>query len=78
MKDAVDPQLQEQQAGFCRGRSSTGQIATLRIILEQSSKWNSPIYVNFIDYKKAFDSLDRQRLETAETLSGTGEDHQHC
>jgi hypothetical protein len=30
--------------------------------LEQSLEWNSPLYVNFIDYEKAFDSIDRQTL----------------
>ena len=62
MKDAVDPQLRDQQAGFRKDRSCTDQIATLRIILEQSLEWNSPLYVNFIDYEKAFDSVDRQTL----------------
>ncbi|VDP25421.1 unnamed protein product [Schistosoma margrebowiei] len=38
------------------------QIATLRIIVEQSIEWNSSLYINFIDYKKAFDSEDRTTL----------------
>lgn len=62
VKDAVDPHLRDQQAGFRKERSCTDQIATLRIILEQSLEWNSPLYVNFIDYEKAFDSVDRQIL----------------
>ncbi|VDO90786.1 unnamed protein product [Schistosoma margrebowiei] len=40
-------------------RSCTDQIATLRIIVEQSIEWNSSLYINFIDYEKAFDSVDR-------------------
>lgn len=36
LKDAVDPHLQHQQAGSRKNRSCTDQIATLRIILEQS------------------------------------------
>ena len=62
MKKAVDPLLRDQQAGFRTNRSCTDQIATLRIILEQSLEWNSPLYVNFVDYEKAFDSVDRQTL----------------
>ncbi|KAK7109158.1 hypothetical protein V1264_013249 [Littorina saxatilis] len=62
LKDAVDPQLRDHQAGFRKDRSCTDQIATLRIILEQSQEWNSSLYVNFIDYEKAFDSVDRQSL----------------
>ncbi|VDO82779.1 unnamed protein product [Schistosoma margrebowiei] len=38
------------------------QIATLRIIVEQSIEWNSSLYINFIDYEKAFDSVDRTTL----------------
>ena len=62
MKDAVDIKLRDQQAGFRKDRSCTDQIATLRVILEQSLEWNSPLYVNFIDYEKAFDSVDRASL----------------
>ena len=62
LKDAVDPHLRDQQAGFRKGRSCTDQIATLRIIVEQSLEWKSPLYANFIDYEKAFDSVDRETL----------------
>ncbi|VDO86247.1 unnamed protein product [Schistosoma mattheei] len=62
MKDAVDAQLRDQQAGFRKDRSCTDQIATLRTIVEQSVEWNSSMYINFIDYEKAFDSVDRRTL----------------
>ncbi|CAH1266800.1 Hypp3579 [Branchiostoma lanceolatum] len=61
-RDAVDPHLRDQLAGFRKNRSCTDQITTLRIILEQSIEWNSPLYINFIDYEKVFDSLDRPAL----------------
>ncbi|CAH8466653.1 unnamed protein product [Schistosoma haematobium] len=62
MKDCVDAQLRDQQAGFRKDRSCTDQIATLRIIVEQSIECNSSLYINFIDYEKAFDSVDRTTL----------------
>ncbi|VDO86082.1 unnamed protein product [Schistosoma margrebowiei] len=43
-------------------RSCTDQIATLQIIVEQSVEWNSSLYINFIDYEKAFDIVDRRTL----------------
>ncbi|VDP03592.1 unnamed protein product [Schistosoma curassoni] len=43
-------------------RSCTDRIATLRIIVEQSVEWNSSLYINFIDYEKAFDTVDRRTL----------------
>ena len=62
LKGAIDQHLREEQAGFRKGRSCADQIATLRIIVEQSVEWNSSLYVNFVDYEKAFDSLDRETL----------------
>ncbi|VDO77720.1 unnamed protein product [Schistosoma curassoni] len=52
----------DQQAGFRKHRSCTDQIVTIRIIIEQSIEWNSSLYINFIDYEKAFDSVDRRTL----------------
>ena len=62
MKEAVDPKLQDQQAGYRWNRSCADQIARLCIILEQSLEWNSPLYINFIDYEKAFDNADRETM----------------
>ena len=50
MKGKMDPWPRDQQAGFRPNRSYVDQIATLRIIVEQSSEWNSPLYINFVDY----------------------------
>lgn len=62
MKDAVDQQLRDQQAGFRKNRSCVDQIATLRIFIEQSLEWTSSLYVNFVDHEKAFDSVNRETL----------------
>ena len=62
IKGAVDEKLREEQAGFRKNRSTIDQIATLRIIIEQSIEWKSSLIVNFIDYEKAFDSVDRKTL----------------
>ncbi|KAK2176630.1 hypothetical protein NP493_650g00027 [Ridgeia piscesae] len=62
LKTGVDAKLRDHQAGFCKDRSCTDQIATLRIIVEQSMEWDSSLYINFVDYEKAFDSLDRDTL----------------
>ena len=59
---AVDEKLREQQVGFRKDRSCTDQIAALRIIIEQSLEWNTSLFLNFVDFEKAFDSLDREVL----------------
>ncbi|CAI2727086.1 unnamed protein product [Schistosoma spindalis] len=62
LKDSVDAQLRDQQPGFRKDQSCTGQIVTLRIIVEQSVQLNSSPYINLIDDEKAFDTVDRRNL----------------
>ena len=62
LQKAVDEKLRESKAGFRNSRSCGDQIATIRIVIEQSIEWNSPVLVNFIDFEKAFDSVDREIL----------------
>ncbi len=52
MKDPVDAQLRDQQAGFHEDRSCIDQIATLRIIVEQSLEWNSPCTITSWNTRK--------------------------
>ncbi|XP_071123141.1 uncharacterized protein [Mytilus edulis] len=51
-----------EQAGFRSNRSCTDQIATLRTIIEQSVEWQSSLYINFVDFERAFDSVNREGL----------------
>ena len=62
IKIALDEKLREEQAGFRAGRSCMDQIATLRIIIEQSIEWQSSLYINFIDFEKAFNSISTDVL----------------
>ena len=59
IKNAVDVQLRQQQAGFRAGRSCCDQIFTLRQIIDRVTAMNMPLLVNFIDFKKAFDCIHR-------------------
>ncbi|XP_053504574.1 probable RNA-directed DNA polymerase from transposon BS isoform X2 [Ictalurus furcatus] len=67
---AVDQALRDEQAGFRSGRSCTEQIFALRNIIEQSSEYQKPLLVNFIDFKKAFDSVHRKSLWNIARLYG--------
>lgn len=59
---AVDAILKEQHDGFRKDLSCIDQIATTRIVIEESVEWNTFLYVNFVDHKTAFDSLVRRAL----------------
>ena len=54
--------VRQEQAGFRPGRGTTEQIFLFRNIIEQSIEWQSSLYVNFIDFEKAFDSVHRDSL----------------
>lgn len=62
IQEALDHQLRQEQAGFMKDKSCTDHIATLRIIIEQCVEWQNPLYINFVDFEKVFDSLDREGL----------------
>lgn len=47
-----------EQAGFSSGFSTLGHIHTTRQVLEKCSEYNQPFVVAFIDYEKAFDSVE--------------------
>jgi hypothetical protein len=62
IKKMVDTKLRNEQAGLRQNRSCTDQNSHTSIISEQSIEWNSPLNITFVDYEKAFDSLDRETL----------------
>ena len=60
--EAVDVILRKEQAGFRKGRNCTEQIFALRNIIEQCTEWQRQLYINFVDFEKAFDSVHRDSL----------------
>ncbi len=62
IQEPLDRIFRKEQAGFRKNNSCTDHIATLRIIVKQCIEWQSSLFINYIDFKKAFDSLDRNIL----------------
>lgn len=62
ISNVLEPLLRREQAGFRPGRSCTDHINTLRIIVEQSNEWQTHAHLLFIDFERAFDSLDRSMM----------------
>uniref|UniRef100_A0A8D8XXM4 Craniofacial development protein 2 n=1 Tax=Cacopsylla melanoneura TaxID=428564 RepID=A0A8D8XXM4_9HEMI len=62
IQNVVDENLRKEQAGFRRNRSCVDMINTLRIIIEQSAEYQAPLYLTFVDFEKAFDSLSRDAI----------------
>ncbi|XP_062593863.1 uncharacterized protein LOC134255360 [Saccostrea cucullata] len=62
MSDAVDDVLRKEQAGFRKHRECIDQFFALRNIIEQCTEWQRHLYVNFVDFERAFDSIHRDSL----------------
>jgi hypothetical protein len=51
-----------EQAGFKKGFSTIDHIQTLNQILEKTKEFNLPLCMAFIDYEKAFDTLEKPAI----------------
>ena len=55
-------ELPDVQVGFRKGRRTRDQIANIHWIIERAKEFQKNIYFCFIDYAKAFDCLDHNKL----------------
>ena len=62
LKPHLESILRTNQNGFREGRSTVGHILALRRIIEEVKINNLPAIINFIDFRKAFDSISREKL----------------
>ena len=58
----VNRELPHVQAGFRKGRGTRDQIANIRWIMETAREFQKNIYFCFMDYAKAFDCVDHNKL----------------
>ena len=58
----MNRELPDVQAGFRKGRGTRDQIANIRWIMEKAREFQKSIYFCFIDYAKAFDYVDHNKL----------------
>ena len=58
----VNHELPDVQTGFRKGRGSRDQIANIRWIMKKAREFQKDIYFYFIDYAKAFDCVDHNKL----------------
>ena len=66
LQQHVNYKLSDVQAGFRKGRGTRDQIANICWIIEKAREFQKSIYFCFIDYAKAFDCVDHNKLENSE------------
>ena len=62
VRDRVKAYVSWTQAGFIRGRSCGNNLWILRRVAERAIEFNVPVYCALVDYKGAFDALNRTSL----------------
>ena len=60
LRQYVNCELPDVQAGFRKGRGTRDQIANIHWIMEKARAFQKSIYFCFIDYAKAFDCVDHK------------------
>ena len=63
LQQYVNGELPDIQAGFSKGRGTRDQIANTRWIFKKAREFQKDIYFYFIDYAKAFDCVDHNKLK---------------
>jgi len=66
LQQDMNRELPDIQAEFRKGRGTRDQIANIHWIIEKAREFQKNIYFWFIDYAKAFDCVDHNKLENSE------------
>ena len=65
LQQYVNHELADVQAGFRKGRGTRDKIAKIHWIIEKAWEFQKNIYFFFINYAKAFDCVDHNKLENS-------------
>ena len=71
LQQYLNHELPDVQAEFRKGRGTRDQIANIRWIIEKAIEFQKNIYFCFIDYAKAYDRVDHNKLENSERDGNT-------
>ena len=71
LQQYMNHELPDVHAGFRKGRGTRDQIANIHWIMENARELQKNIYFCFIDYTKAFDCVDHNKLENSERDGNT-------
>ena len=65
LQQYMNRELPDVQAGFRKGRGTRDQIANIHWIIQKAREFQKDIYFCFIDYAKAFDCVDHNKLKNS-------------
>ena len=62
LKAKLDDEIADEQCGFRTNKGTRDQILNLKLIMEKHRERCHNLYMYFVDYQKAFDSVDHETL----------------
>ena len=65
LQQYMNQELPDDLPGFRKGIVTRDQIANTRLIIEKAREFQKNIYLCFINYTKAFDCVDHNKLESS-------------
>ena len=71
LQQYMNREIPDVQAGFRKGRRTRDEIANISWIIEKAREFQKNIHFCFIDYTKAFDCADHNKLENSERDGNT-------
>ena len=71
LHQCVNREIPDIQAGFRKGKGTKDHIANIRWIIKKAREFQKNIYFCFINYAKAFDYVDHNKLENSESDGNT-------
>ena len=71
LQQYVNCELSDVQVGFRKGKGTRDQTANIRWIIKKAREFQKNIYFCFIDFAKAFDCVDHNKLENSERDGNT-------
>ena len=73
MERVLDENQPREQAGFRKGYSTVDHLQTINQLIEKCNEFKSPLCIGYIDYKKAFDSIEHKAVFKALRSIGINE-----
>ena len=65
LRHYVNQELPDVQAGFRKGRGTRDQVANILWVIEKAREFQKNLYLCFVNYAKAFDSMDHNKMQKA-------------
>src|SRR6218665_366054 len=62
IRNRTETEMADEQAGFRKERGTRDQITNLRILMQKANEHQQPLFMCFVDFKKAFDSIPHETL----------------